>query len=84
MGAIRSYHRGAVETKPTRNHEAAGLIPGLAQWLKDADWILHCCGCGVAGSCSSNETPGWESPKATGAALKRQKWGGVIIQTRQS
>ena len=27
--------RGAVETNATRNHEVAGLIPGLVQWVKD-------------------------------------------------
>ena len=32
---IRSSHRGAAETNPTRNHEISGLIPGLAQWVKD-------------------------------------------------
>ena len=30
-----SSHRGAVEMNPTRNHEVAGLIPGLDQWVKD-------------------------------------------------
>ena len=28
-------HRGAAETNPTRNHEVAGLIPSLTQWVKD-------------------------------------------------
>ena len=26
---------GAAETNPTRSHEVLGLIPGLAQWVKD-------------------------------------------------
>ena len=24
---------------PTRNHEVADLIPGLAQWVKDLAWL---------------------------------------------
>ena len=31
----RSSHCGTAETNPTRNHEVAGLIPGLIQWVKD-------------------------------------------------
>ena len=31
----KSSHRGAVATNLTRNHEVAGSIPGLVQWVKD-------------------------------------------------
>ena len=31
----QSSYRGSVETNPTRNHEAADSIPGLAQQVKD-------------------------------------------------
>ena len=31
----RSSRRGTAETNPTRNHEIAGLVPGLTQWVKD-------------------------------------------------
>ena len=30
----RSSCRGAAEMNPTRNHEVASLIPGLAQWVE--------------------------------------------------
>ena len=33
----RSSRRGAVETNLARNREVAGLIPGLAPWVKDPE-----------------------------------------------
>ena len=32
---VRSSHCGAAEMNPTRNHEVAGSIPDLDQWVKD-------------------------------------------------
>ena len=32
---LRSSHLGTAKTNLTRNHEVAGSIPGLSQWVKD-------------------------------------------------
>ena len=38
-------------TNPTRNHEVAGSIPGLAQWVKGSGIAVSC---GVGGRCGSD------------------------------
>ena len=32
---VAQWKRIQLGTNPTRNHEVAGLIPGLAQWVRD-------------------------------------------------
>ena len=78
-------------TNLTRNHEVAGLIPGLAQWVKDQAFHVSCgvdrrCGLDLAllwPWCRPAATAlirplAWEPPYAAGVAL-RQKTNKKIL-----
>ena len=53
-------------TNPTRNHEAVGLIPGLAQWVKDL-----ALSCGIGCRLGSDPALLWLWCRMAAAALIR-------------
>ena len=74
-------------TNPTRNHEVAGSVPALAQWVNDRSSVAMSCGVG----CRRGSDPellwlwcrlvaaapirplAWEPPYAEGAAQEVEK-----------
>ena len=67
---FRSSHCGAPETNLTRNHKVVGLIPGLAQWVKDLVllWLWS-----RPAAIAPIRPLAWEPPYAMGVALKSIK-----------
>ena len=61
---------GTAETNPTRNDKVEGLIPSLAQWVKDPELLWLWCRLAAAALIGPLV---WEPPCALAAALKKKK-----------